>query len=110
MSTRGGVPRAFSTSCSRAAPGGLYLPTLPTVDAATLALGASVVCDLAFEILSLYIDDVPANALTEDIAQHVRQRCDYAAARARRPARGSGPVQRADAAFKDMAMQLLARW
>lgn len=42
--------------------GGLYLPTAyPRVDAATLARWRGLpYADLAFEILSLYIDDIPA--------------------------------------------------
>ena len=42
--------------------GGLYLPVAyPTVDAATLARWRGLsYADLAFEILSLYIDDIPA--------------------------------------------------
>src|SRR6059058_5265147 len=42
--------------------GGLYLPeSYPQVDAATLAKWRGLAyADLAFEILSLYIDDIPA--------------------------------------------------
>jgi len=45
--------------------GGLYLPErYPHVDAATLARWRGLpYADLAFEILSLYIDDIPANDL-----------------------------------------------
>jgi threonine synthase len=49
--------------------GGLYLPEYyPVVDAATLAAWREVYlkqgyADLAFEILSLYIDDIPADDL-----------------------------------------------
>jgi threonine synthase len=41
--------------------GGLYLPAYPQVDGATLARWRGLAyADLAFEILSLYIDDIPA--------------------------------------------------
>ena len=45
--------------------GGLYLPEkYPQVDAATLARWRPLpYADLAFEILSLYIDDIPADDL-----------------------------------------------
>ncbi|MBK5205401.1 MAG: threonine synthase, partial [Polaromonas sp.] len=45
--------------------GGLYLPEhYPQVDQATLAAWRHLsYADLAFEILSLYIDDIPANNL-----------------------------------------------
>ena len=45
--------------------GGLYLPErYPQVDGATLARWRSLpYADLAFEILSLYIDDIPADDL-----------------------------------------------
>ena len=45
--------------------GGLYLPThYPQVDAATLTKWRGLpYADLAFEILSLYIDDIPADDL-----------------------------------------------
>jgi threonine synthase len=47
--------------------GGLYLPErYPRVDAATLAQWRTLpYADLAFEILSLYIDDIPAGELRE---------------------------------------------
>ena len=45
--------------------GGLYLPThYPQVDSATLSRWRSLsYADLAFEILSLYVDDIPAHDL-----------------------------------------------
>ncbi|MEY4416026.1 MAG: threonine synthase ThrC, partial [Pseudomonadota bacterium] len=101
--------------------GGLYLPThYPKVDAATLARWRGVYgggraggyADLAFEILSLYIDDIPAADLKALVDK------TYTAA-----VYGSDaivPVRRLDGdlhiealsngptlAFKDMAMQLL---
>ena len=48
--------------------GGLYLPeSYPQVDDATLTQWRSLsYADLAFEILSLYIDDIPAADLKAD--------------------------------------------
>ncbi len=94
--------------------GGLYLPThYPQVDAATLAAWRGLpYADLAFEILSLYIDDIPAGDL------HALCRKTYTAAvfgsDAIVPlvplepglsllALSNGPTL----AFKDVAMQLL---
>ena len=95
--------------------GGLYLPTYyPQVDAATLARWRGLpYAQLAFEILSLYIDDIPAADL--------KRLCEatYTAATFGTPeitplkaldadglylqALSNGPTL----AFKDMAMQLL---
>ncbi|MGQ3051220.1 MAG: threonine synthase [Roseateles sp.] len=68
ISTRGDqTERGFSDILLEglAPDGGLYLPkTYPQVDAATLARWRGLAyADLAFEILSLYIDDIPADDL-----------------------------------------------
>jgi threonine synthase len=65
LSTRGDrTPRGFSDILLEglAPDGGLYLPThYPKVDDATLARWRVLsYAELAFEILSLYIDDIPA--------------------------------------------------
>jgi threonine synthase len=65
LSTRGdATPRGFSDILLEglAPDGGLYLPAhYPQVDAATLARWRGLrYAELAFEILSLYIDDIPA--------------------------------------------------
>jgi threonine synthase len=94
--------------------GGLYLPlSYPQIDTATLARWRGLAyADLAFEILSLYIDDIPA----EDLRAITRR--TYTAAVFGTPeitplkplepglalqALSNGPTL----AFKDMAMQLL---
>ena len=94
--------------------GGLYLPvSYPQIDAATLTRWRGLAyADLAFEILSLYIDDIPA----EDLRAITRR--TYTAAVFGTPeitplkplepglalqALSNGPTL----AFKDMAMQLL---
>jgi len=97
--------------------GGLYLPThYPRVDAATLARWRALpYADLAFEILSLYIDDIPADDLRRLC------RATYTEAVFGTPqivplrplgeegilieALSNGPTL----AFKDMAMQLLGQ-
>lgn len=96
--------------------GGLYLPVqYPKVDEATLTKWRGLAyADLAFEILSLYIDDIPA----EDLRALVRR--SYTAAVFGTPeitplktlepglaleALSNGPTL----AFKDMAMQLLGQ-
>ena len=68
LSTRGDcTPRGFSDILLEglAPDGGLYLPThYPRVDEATLARWRVLpYAELAFEILSLYIDDIPADDL-----------------------------------------------
>ena len=65
LSTRGDTtPRGFCDILLEglAPDGGLYLPErYPRIDAATLARWRSLpYAELAFEILSLYIDDIPA--------------------------------------------------
>ncbi|MBV8500588.1 MAG: threonine synthase [Paucibacter sp.] len=119
LSTRGDpTPRRFSEILLEglAPDGGLYLPQrYPQVDAATLAKWRSLdYAELAFEILSLYIDDIPA----EDLRALVRR--TYTAkvfgTQAIVPlkpladgisleALSNGPTL----AFKDMAMQLLGQ-
>ena len=98
--------------------GGLYLPeTYPQVDAATLARWRAVLAEqgyaaLAFEVLSLYIDDIPAADLkalcaktytaevfgTKDIVPLKTLEAGF-----HLEALSNGPTL----AFKDMAMQLL---
>ncbi|HMA08783.1 MAG TPA: threonine synthase, partial [Ramlibacter sp.] len=65
VSTRGDAARRHFCEIlleGLAPDGGLYLPeSYPQVDAATLAQWRTLpYADLAFEILSLYIDDIPA--------------------------------------------------
>ncbi|RZL39819.1 MAG: threonine synthase [Rubrivivax sp.] len=117
ISTRGDqTERGFSDILLEglAPDGGLYLPkTYPRVDAATLTRWRGLAyADLAFEILSLYIDDIPADDL------HAITRRVYTAevfgTEAITPLTwlgdhialqglSNGPTL----AFKDMAMQLL---
>ncbi len=96
--------------------GGLYLPAhYPKVDAATLARWRKFsYADLAFEILSLYISDIPAADLRA-LVQATYNKATFGSAaitplRALEPglhiqALSNGPTL----AFKDMAMQLLGR-
>ncbi len=117
LSTRGDkTERAFCEILLEglAPDGGLYLPqSYPQVDALTLARWRGLsYADLAFEILSLYIDDIPAADL------HELTRRTYTEAVFGTPeitplkplapglalqALSNGPTL----AFKDMAMQLL---
>ncbi|TFY98784.1 threonine synthase [Ramlibacter rhizophilus] len=94
--------------------GGLYLPEhYPQVDAATLARWRGLpYADLAFEILSLYIDDIPAEDLRaicrKTYTQEVFGTREIAPVAALADglylqALSNGPTL----AFKDMAMQLL---
>ena len=94
--------------------GGLYLPeTYPQVDAATLAQWRSLsYANLAFEVLSLYIDDIPAADLQaicqKTYTQEVFGTPEIVPLRQLEPglhleALSNGPTL----AFKDMAMQLL---
>ena len=117
LSTRGDpTERAFCEILLEglAPDGGLYLPkTYPRVDAATLTRWRGLAyADLAFEILSLYIDDIPADDLhaitrrvytaevfgTEAIVP-ITWLGDHIALEGL----SNGPTL----AFKDMAMQLL---
>jgi threonine synthase len=94
--------------------GGLYLPVrYPQVDAATLARWRGLAyADLAFEILSLYIDDIPAADLRR-LVQSTYTALTFGSAEIT-------PMKRLDGdlwiqglsngptlAFKDIAMQLL---
>jgi len=117
LSTRGDTtPRGFSDILLEglAPDGGLYLPaSYPRIDAATLARWRGLpYAALAFEILSLYIDDIPAADL--------KRLCEatYTAQVFGTPQ--ITPLKRLDVglylqalsngptlAFKDMAMQLL---
>jgi threonine synthase len=94
--------------------GGLYLPErYPQVDAATLAQWRGLpYADLAFEILSLYIDDIPAEDLRaicrKTYTAEVFGTREIVPLKKLEPgvfleALSNGPTL----AFKDMAMQLL---
>ncbi|WP_374662799.1 threonine synthase [Inhella sp.] len=118
LSTRGGgSPKRFCDILLEglAEDGGLYLPeTYPQVDAATLQRWRGLpYAELAFEILSLYIDDIPPEDLRRLCTQTYR-----AEVFGGKPA--ITPLHRLEAglyieelsngptlAFKDMAMQLL---
>jgi threonine synthase len=117
LSTRGDTtPRGFSDILLEglAPDGGLYLPThYPQVDAATLTRWRGLpYAELAFEILSLYIDDIPAADLQRLVKKTYTR--DVFGSEAIVPLRrvedgvfiealSNGPTL----AFKDMAMQLL---
>ncbi len=94
--------------------GGLYLPTqYPKVNEATLkAWGALPYADLAFEILSLYIDDIPAADLRA-LCRRTYTQATFGTSQIA-PVRAAGEGMHIQAlsngptlAFKDMAMQLL---
>jgi threonine synthase len=119
LSTRGDpTPRAFCEILLEglAPDGGLYLPErYPRVDGATLARWRGLpYADLAFEILSLFIDDIPPQDLKGLLrATYTEAVFGTAAIVPVRPvedglliqALSNGPTL----AFKDMAMQLLGR-
>jgi threonine synthase len=110
------MPRAFSDILLEglAPDGGLYLPQrYPTIDAATLARWRVLpYADLAFEVLSLYIDDITAGDLRAlcrgTYSREVFGSDAITPLRALEPGLwiqglSNGPTL----AFKDMAMQLL---
>lgn len=126
VSTRGGTPAGglpFSDILVEglAADGGLYLPAAyPELDAATLARWRTVLADdgyaaLAFEVLSLFIDDIdpddlrgicarayaPAKFSGDDVVPVTSLTGSYDGLRIAHLS--TGPT----AAFKDLAMQLL---
>jgi threonine synthase len=117
LSTRGDtMPRRFCEILLEglAPDGGLYLPAAyPKVDAATLARWRGLpYAELAFEILSLYIDDVPAADLKALVARTYT--AEVFGTREIVPLRPIGERMFVEAlsngptlAFKDMAMQLL---
>jgi threonine synthase len=123
LSTRGDATRADALRgfCDillegLAPDGGLYLPThYPQVDAATLARWRGLpYAELAFEILSLYIDDIPAEDLRTLLRRtYTREVFGSDAIVPLEPlgqglyllALANGPTL----AFKDIAMQLLGR-
>jgi threonine synthase len=117
ISTRGDrTQRGFSDILLEglAPDGGLYLPAhYPRVDAATLARWRSLPYHaLAFEILSLYIDDIPPDELKQLVARTYTPEIfgtreivplEPLEAGVRLEALSNGPTL----AFKDLAMQLL---
>ena len=117
ISTRGDqTPRGFSEILLEglAPDGGLYLPThYPKVDAATLARWRGLsYAELAFEILSLYIDDIPAADLKRLVTQTYTEQVFGTREIVPLKKLEDGPVPEAlsngpTLAFKDMAMQLL---
>src|SRR5512137_2217656 len=119
ISTRGdATPRSFCEILLEglAPDGGLYLPqSYPRVDGATLARWRSLsYADLAFEILSLYIDDIPADDLRALVLRtYTAQIFGTPQITPLKPlgdglflqALSNGPTL----AFKDIAMQLLGQ-
>ncbi|MFZ2651569.1 MAG: threonine synthase [Burkholderiaceae bacterium] len=119
VSTRSsGQPRRFSEILLEglAPDGGLYLPqTYPVIDAATLARWRTLAYpDLAFEVLSLYIDDIAAPQLRALLGQTYTAEVFGSAqivplarleAGVFLQALSNGPTL----AFKDIAMQLLGK-
>ena len=119
ISTRGDqTPRRFCEILLEglAPDGGLYLPThYPKIDAQTLQAWRGLsYAELAFEILSLYIDDIPAEDLRRLTAKTYTAQvfgfADITPIKHLEPglclqALSNGPTL----AFKDMAMQLLGQ-
>ncbi len=119
LSTRGDAsPRGFADILLEglAPDGGLYLPTrYPQVDAATLQRWRGLpYAELAFEILSLYVDDIPPADLKRLLAATYTEAVFGSAAitplkrlddTLHLQALSNGPTL----AFKDMAMQLLGQ-
>ncbi|HET9644954.1 MAG TPA: threonine synthase, partial [Burkholderiaceae bacterium] len=117
ISTRGdATPRGFSEILLEglAPDGGLYLPThYPNIDDATLQRWRVLpYADLAFEILSLYVGDIPAHDLRQLAHKTYTEQTfgtyEIVPLKALEPgvyleALSNGPTL----AFKDMAMQLL---
>jgi threonine synthase len=117
LSTRGDTtPRGFADILLEglAPDGGLYLPAhYPRVDAATLARWRGLsYADLAFEILALYIDDIPAGDLRALVRRTYTREVFGTDAIVPLKSLDDGIVIEAlsngpTLAFKDMAMQLL---
>ncbi len=119
ISTRGDrTERGFSEILLEglAPDGGLYLPVAyPKVDAATLQRWRGLsYAGLAFEILSLYIDDIPADDLRVLVSRTYTK--DVFGTEAITPLKPLGEGFHLEAlsngptlAFKDMAMQLLGQ-
>jgi len=117
ISTRGdATPRAFCEILLEglAPDGGLYLPqSYPQVDAATLARWRKLsYAELAFEILSLYIDDIPPADLRTLVNRTYTEQVFGTPQITPLKALESGVYLQAlsngpTLAFKDMAMQLL---
>ena len=117
LSTRGdATPRGFSDILLEglAPDGGLYLPDhYPRIDDATLTRWRRLsYADLAFEILSLYIDDIPAADLKALVDKTYTVEVFGSAAITPLKPLGDGLQLQAlsngpTLAFKDMAMQLL---
>ncbi|MDQ6679511.1 MAG: threonine synthase [Pseudomonadota bacterium] len=119
ISTRGHAPgRGFSEILLEglAPDGGLYLPgRYPTVDAATLGRWRELpYAEVAFELLSLYIDDIPAADLRALVAKTYT--ADVFGDARITPLRALGPGLFLEGlsngptlAFKDVAMQLLGQ-
>jgi threonine synthase len=116
LSTRGGEPRAFCDILLEglAPDGGLYVPqSVPQVNAATLARWRHLSYpELAFEVFSLYIDDIPAADLKRLCHAVYRPQIFGSAAITPLKPLGQGLALQAlsngpTLAFKDVAMQML---